>query len=506
MLTRSESASVEGLRFRFPDGELEGWLVLGDVTDRSVRAWGRLPGGPCEVQLCLAGEVAATATLRPDPQHDHVGVVTLALDPPRPGATFTVEADGVVRAGRFAPEAGTPAGFAFAFGSCHQPFEEKAPRGELRRHPGAAIYEPLRRLLIDRDARFLMLLGDQVYSDSIAGVSARKRLSEDPHLTDEELLETYRHLYRGYFQEHGFRHLAETLPAYLTWDDHDIFDGAGSLLHPTEFDHRLRRAATAAYREYQHLRNPGAAVSDHPPFSYSFWYADVGFHVLDLRGCRDFQEHRIIGDEGWRRFEAFLADADERDAMTVFVAAGVPVVHASPALMTALEMLPIAAGKDVRDRWNVPHFRHERERLLDRLFGWQTARPGRQAVILSGDVHVGAAFSLRPARGRGRIAQWTSSALSTPTGLKHVLANRVVTRFAPLGEPSLRVWRRGLVPTNNVGLVEVQPEPGGGHVVTFRVLAWDRKRGRLEERLKDRATPGGHRTTGRDAISPGEPR
>ncbi len=500
-MPKSRSASAEGLRFRFPDGEMDTWLVLGDVTDRSVRVWARLPRGPLAVRLRLDADVAAAMVLEPHAAHDHVAAGTLTLATPRPDTTFTVEGGGFVRPGRFAPAAGTPASLSFAFGSCHQPFEDAARPGELRRHTGAAVYEPLRELLLERGARFVMLLGDQIYSDSLARLSARERLGEDPDLTDDELVETYRHLYRGYFRERGFRALAEALPAYLTWDDHDIFDGAGSLLHPTEFDARLRRAATSAYREYQHLRNPGASFTDDPPFSYSFWYGDAGFHVLDLRGKRDFRQARILGEEGWRRLDAFLADADERGVMTVFVAASVPVVHASPALVAVLERLPTSAGKDVRDRWDVPTFRHEREGLLERLFAWQTARPRRQAVILSGDVHVGAAFSLRPAAGRGRIAQWTSSALSTPTGLQHVVVNRVVTRFVRLGEPSLRVWRRGLVPTNNVGLVEVQPDPDGGHAVTFRAMAYDRKGGRLREALTDRSSPGGQPTTGSDAMN-----
>jgi alkaline phosphatase D len=482
----------QGLRFLFPDGELDEWLAVGDVTDRSVRVWARLPSGNRTVALCLDAERAAEATLQPDPAHDHVAAAVLELARPRPGAAFTVEMGSQVRAGRLAPAAGQPAAFSFAFGSCHQPFAERVVDDRLERHPGAGIYAATQRLLAERDARFLMLLGDQVYSDAVSNLSVRKQLARDDRLTDEHLVETYRHLHRGYFNERGFRELTEAVPAYLTWDDHDIFDGAGSLLRPTDFDRRLRAAAGQAYREYQHLRNPGAALDAEPPFAYPFWYADVGFFVLDLRGCRDFHERQLLGAAQWSRLDAFLAEADERDARTIFIAASVPVVHASPALMAFLEGLPTSTGRDIRDRWDVPHFRHEREALLERLFGWQRARPRRQVAILSGDVHVGAAFSLRPRRdrgGRGRIAQWTSSALSTPTGIQHVLANRLVTRLVRLGEPSLRVWRRGLVTTNNVGLVELQPDPDGGHVVTFRAFAHDPGAGTLTEALSDRSAP-----------------
>ena len=479
----------EALRFEFPDGELTDWLTFGAVTDRSVRAWGRQPGGPRQVALCLDGAPVAEATLRPEPERDHVGAADLVLPEPRPGAAFTIESGGVVRRGRLAPVPHRPAAFTFGFGSCHQPFKERVVDGRLERHAGAGIYRRARKELAERDARFLLLLGDQVYSDAVANLSVRRLLARDETLTDEELVETYRHLHRGYFNERGFRELVESFPAYLTWDDHDIFDGAGSLLHPTAFDDRLRRAATRAYVEYQHLRNPAATLADEAPYSYPFWYGDVGFFVLDLRGCREFEAGRILGDEQWRRLDAFLEEATARETPTVFIAASVPVVHASPRLMEILERLPTSTGRDIRDRWDVPTFRHEREALLERLFAWQAGRPRRQVAILSGDVHVGAAFSLRPRRGRGRIAQWTSSALSTPTGLQHVLANRLVTRLVRLGEDSLRVWRRGLVTTNNIGLVDVAPDPDGGHRLTFRSLAYDERRDVLREALVDVARP-----------------
>jgi len=153
--------------------------------------------------------------------------------------------------------------------------------------------------------------------------------------------------------------------------------------------------------------------------------------------------------------------------------------------MTALERLKTSSGRDVRDRWSVPTFAAQRTMLVERLFAWQSAKRDRQAVVLSGDVHVGAAFSVRPKTGVGRFAQWTSSALSTPDGLKHVLANRLVTRAVRLGERELRVWRRGLATSNNVGVVDVEPAPDGGHHVTLTIHQYDEKSDRMSLGLSD---------------------
>jgi alkaline phosphatase D len=460
--------------FQFPDGELDSWFVLGDTTDRTVRVWARSPGGATEARLVIAGEEVARAAIEPDPQHDDVGVAVLEAGEPRPGVEFDVRLESQVRRGRFAPAATERAPFSFAFGSCHQPFSESLDEsGRVDRLDGAAIYPRINRLLTERGASFAMWLGDQVYSDAVSEMSVREKLADDPTVSDQALLDTYRHLYRGFFNERGYRELAEALPAYLMWDDHDIFDGWGSLIDRTAFDERVYRAAEKAFVEYQHLRNPTGTLGSRPPFGYSFWRGDVGFHVPDLRGERDFEKGQILGAAGWKLLDDFLAEATDRDVPTVFIGASVPVVHASPAMMKALEGLNASPGRDVRDRWSVPTFEAERTKLVDRLFAWQSAKPKRQVIVLSGDVHVGAAFSVRPRMGRGHFHQWTSSALSTPDGLKHVLANRLITRFVRLGEHELRVWRKGLATSNNVGLVEVEPAEDGGHVVSLTVYEYN---------------------------------
>ncbi len=490
MVTTSDHA---GPRFAFPDGELGESVALGAVTDRSVRVWMRRPDGALTARLSVADGVVAEVALEPDTRHDHVAAADVDAGDPHPGEPFTVEVGPHVRAGRFAPTVGQPAAFSFGFGSCHQPFTEPPLDRRLQRHPGAGIYRHMRELLTDRRADYLMLLGDQVYSDAVSRISVREALAADERLSDDDLTETYRHLYRGYFNERGFRELTEALPAYLMWDDHDIFDGWGSLLRQTEFDRRLYRAAETAFREYQWLRDPDGTVDGVPPYAFETWYADTGTFVLDLRGERDYEAGRIVSPAQWARLDDFLTSATERDVPTVFIAASVPVIHASPAIMGALERWPTGTGRDIRDRWDVPTFRHERTSLFERLFAWQAARPRRQVVLLSGDVHVAAAFSVRRRGGRGHLTQWTSSALSTPGGLQHVLANRLVTGLVRWGEHEVRVWKRGLATGNNFGHVQVAPAEGGGHDLTFTVYQYDQRRDGIRAAFADRSGPAGTR-------------
>ncbi len=468
------------MRFTYPDGEMETAASIGAVTDRSVRLWIRAPDGRPRLAELRVGDGAGTsATVEPLPDHDWVGAVELELAAPAPDQPFVVEVDGRRLAGRLAPSPGSREPFFFAFGSCNEPFEQPID-GSVEYNANAPIYEQMTGVLRRHEARFVALIGDQVYSDALPELDIRHQAEgsrETP--SAEDLLETYRHLYRGYFNVPGFRALLEEFPTYMTWDDHDIFDGWGSHLEPTEFDRQLFRAADGAYREYQHLRNPGTAADDAAPYDYRFWFADVGFYVLDLRGVRDYESGVVIGPRQFERLDDFLAQATDRGTSTIFVAASVPVAHFSPRLVQLLEGIPLRGAADVRDRWSSSPFDAERNALLERLFEWQAAVPGRQAVILSGDVHVGAAFRLRRRGGRGTLLQFTSSALATPGGLMHSAANRLGTALVNWGEADLRASLLALETRNNFGVVRVRPLREGGHAVALRLYGFDPRAGKV---------------------------
>lgn len=463
------------MRFDFPDGELGTWACLGAVTEDAARVWFHAEDAvPSLARLRVHGDVCAEAPLVPDHLAGRVAVADLVPQRPMPGERFTVEVGGARREGVFAPTVGSPAQLAFAFGSCHEPFE-RLDSTVLRAHAGAGIYRAMAKELRARDTRFVLLVGDQVYSDGVPAMDIRGELKRRSVFPDDvELLNIYRHLYRGYFNETGFRDLLEQWPSLMVWDDHDIFDGWGSLTSLDERDWQLYRAAERAYREFQDLHWTGATLEQAAaPYHRRLWYGDVGLFVFDLRSVRDYRRGVLLGERQWRDFEAFLAEASERGIYTLFIVASVPIVHFSPLLVRSLAWYPGQKGSDVRDRWCARPFAAERDALLDRLFAWQSAQPRRQVIVLSGDVHVGAAFEVNARRGPGLFHQWTSSPLTTPTNRGQALANRIGTTLVHLGEWHLRARRTALVVDNNFGLVEVEPLPGGGHRVAFTLYRYD---------------------------------
>lgn len=480
------------MAIRFPDGELGRWACLGAMTDQSVRVWLRDPSGePQSAVAEIDGAAVAEAELRPSSEHDWIDAADLRLAEPRPNSEILVRVAGMERRGQLAPSPGMPARFSFGFSSCNQPFEN-GPNGTLSVHPVAGIYPAIAHLLQRRQARFMMLMGDQIYSDGVKGIHLREdSRRREPPPSERELRDTYRLLYRGYFNERGFRTLLEAVPSLMIWDDHDISDNWGSYLDWEDGDEILFRAADAAYREYQHLHHVGARVDDQAPYHQCYWFGDVGFFILDLRGVRDYREGRILGEGQWQDLDRFLEEAADRDAGTVFIVASIPVVHHAPYFIRLTEWLPFLIGADIRDRWAADPIEHEREALLDRLFEWQAARPRRQAIVLSGDVHAGAAFRIRRRHGPGTVLQWTSSPLTTRPSIVELVANRAGTRFVNLGDDVYHAERRALLPTNNVGLVEVEPLSGGGHRVSLSLHAYAPERG-LRVAVRGESAPKGN--------------
>lgn len=459
----------------FPDGEIDRAVELGAVDSCSVRIWVRQSDTPTiHAELFVDGQPFVSGDLALSAETDWTGALTLALPAAAPGAPFTCKVGTQQLTGRLAPAPNEHSGITFGFGSCHRPFLVEGDRVVLS--PAAAIYPAMDQDLKQQRADFILLVGDQVYSDELAPISVRDHLSGDeqhpPPLN--EALAAYRRVSRGFLGESGFRRLREDFPTYCIWDDHDVFNCWGSRLAKTPLDWRMFEGASRAYCEYQHTRNPGGAIAT-PPYNYSFRYGDIGFLVLDLRGARDYERGRLLGREQWEAIRTYLKGEDAATIQTLFVAASIPMAHVSRWMAVLFDKLPGKNGSAVRDRWCSAAFIDSRDELLDELLAWQAAGANRQVIVLSGDVHCASTFTIRPRKGGGLIQQWTSSALTTPDPLSQRTINRLAVKWPNAFEPKFSFQRRLLTFLNNYGLVSVEPLPAGGHRVTLTQRVWDPK-------------------------------
>ena len=478
-------------RAAFPDGLLEESVEIGAVSHRSVRVWVRKPHRVwISGTLSIDDEVVARAEAALSEETDWTGVLVFVLVTPQPRVPFQINVDGVVRAARFAPEPGTITGLTFGFGSCNRPF--KLEDGDVVYNQAAGIYTALSQDLESSDARFMLLAGDQIYSDELDPISVRAA-DRNQHMLPpplEELVTAYRHVSRGYLGVPGFMRLRQTTPTYTIWDDHDIFDNWGSRKDVSDLDARMFEAAARVYADYQHARNPGRQAGG-PPFHYEFTYGDIGFLVLDVRSKRDWRSGQLLGEEQWQNIVAYLDETMRGPLRTLFVVTTVPVAHVARWMTVLFERMPSKFGDSVRDRWPASAFRAQRDALLEKLIEWQRAAPRRQVIVLSGDVHVAGAYTVRPSEGPGKVEQFTSSAFTTPLSSFERYLNVFAARGANLSEPDWRFTRHFISYANNGGLVRLTPLAGGGHHVELLIRGWNPLRGELHTVERYAALPDG---------------
>jgi hypothetical protein len=133
----------------------------------------------------------------------------------------------------------------------------------------------------------------------------------------------------------------------------------------------------------------------------------------------------------------------------------------------------------VRDRWCSKEFIASRDEFLTELLTWQRRHSHRQAIVLSGDVHVASAFTISGRQTAGTVHQFTSSAFTSPCVGMDRQVNWIASWGSNLLESTFRFDRHFLNMSNNVGLVRLTALPGGGHRVSFDVRAWHPEQRRL---------------------------
>ncbi|HHJ14898.1 MAG TPA: alkaline phosphatase family protein [Gammaproteobacteria bacterium] len=343
---------------------------------------------------------------------------------------------------RTQPDAARP--FCFSFYSCHMPYKEPVFGGTqvTGMNMWELLHDAMDRHDKDGELAFSIAGGDQVYVDGVGTLDIWKYLNRVMYRKDgeiypgvEEMVSWYRDIYRGYWGFPSLQRVLSRFPTYMIWDDHEILDGWGSYvldggkddqldelfpdrkkrgLHKRHCRVLLRRmfeAATRVYLEYQHAHNPATPTGQ---YDYGFIHANTAVYVLDGRGHRDFDRdrRRILGQAQLKRFGNWLTGLDRSRVRNLFVVSAVPVLHLRTAFANADDTVLADLANlqdDLRDAWEHDAHKSERKALLKLLFD---AAGDFQVSILSGDVHISAAFRMVQ-RSSGRVIhQLTSSAIT----------------------------------------------------------------------------------------------
>jgi len=401
--------------------------------------------------------------------------------------------------------------FSFGFFSCHMPYKTTLFKGRTK-----AVNEEMwdymngtlsrhKNMGTEKNLGFIIAGGDQVYADGVDTLNIWKLLNkvmrrdapgEDGlHPGHDTMVSWYRDIYRGYWGFAGLREVYSSFPTYMIWDDHEIGDGWGSFnldaANPGEDElnevlpdwqsklpshadgiilmHRMFNAAKQVYEEYQHSHNPDktdplpgdADTTDR--YDYDFTFPNGAVYVLDGRSQRDYSgtDATILGQPQIDRFKAWLDGLDKIETPFAFVVSAVPLMHLSKHVVDLSESW-IADNQnltdDLRDGWEHRSHRNENKQLLDALFA--AADSGLKVSVLSGDVHVAAAFRMQNADTGATIYQLTSSAITFNLPLLSGFALGVGVPDDGKTEDGHTFKRLARYTDSNYSLIRINPKTG----------------------------------------------
>ncbi|MCG7546403.1 alkaline phosphatase D family protein [Pseudoalteromonas sp. Of7M-16] len=483
--------------------KLKSMCIVGHTTDTTTKIWVRTfqPGQWCLVLVneaniqqvkgtlnaftshpddaCFSASGIVKATLNTDEKYDNCECVTIENLTPNTRYYYYLFAygdtydqlprkieRGMAIEHAFCTDEASPhwQNFSFGFYSCHDPFGHRSISDGL--------WPDFGEILEDKNTRFVIGGGDQVYCDTHGKRSRRQAKKQKPIIEDlwvwlskhkndlynaymegeelntegviDYLAKLYRIYYRVYWNFDSLRTVYCSYPQYMMWDDHEIMDGWGSLTRDQRIDKlsnfwqddedhinskiaRLAyQAAKRAYLDYQHLHNPDTNVSNRQydivdkqqQWDYGFTKGPIGVYMLDTRSHHDVEHQadgaRLLGPEQMTRFLQWLNTTAASGVKALFIVTAVPVVHWNDTVMNNMDLLLkiFGAMDDAIDEWGNETNITERNNLLEQIF---KASHANQIPItfLSGDVHCSSAFKLKSTNYKyAKVMNITSSAIS----------------------------------------------------------------------------------------------
>ena len=280
----------------------------------------------------------------------------------------------------------------------------------------------------------LLLGGDQVYADDIwesKRCPSLKAWSDLSQVAQQEAKVTatmtteigafYDWLYTDRWRDENMSLMFASIPSVMMWDDHDIFDGWGSYPEKRQNCAVFQAVFSHASRVFEvfqlrcSARNRMSPGKHHRTLAVRF----RDYHILVLDNRSERLMDRIMSEENWRDVKNWLTGLAGESVRNLLVLTGVPVVYRSfSAVEAVIDTTPWneEIEDDVHDHWSSRSHLAERMRLVMVLLNFleQHTADKCKAVLLSGDVHVGALGQLWHARKELGITQVIASGIVHP--------------------------------------------------------------------------------------------
>lgn len=320
-----------------------------------------------------------------------------------------------------------------AYASCNGFSSGKLARDTSQQYK---MWETMLRMHETTPISLLLMGGDQVYADEIFESPCLPRLKEWCGLDEEaqnaakvspamqaEISSFYDSLYIDRWSNEKMSLAFASIPSVMMWDDHDIFDGWGSYpkeRHESDVYQEIFRQAARLFDLFQMrgaIQNRSRLNRQANHRSLVVEFRDYLILTLDNRTDRTI--HTIMSDSHWSDVKNWMASCKNKTVKNLWVMAGVPVVYRSFAPVE--KMFDITPWReesedDVLDHWGSRHHAGERVKLIMLLMDYldEHSQQMCKAILLSGDVHVGALGQITDRRRNLRITQVVSSGIVHP--------------------------------------------------------------------------------------------
>jgi hypothetical protein len=372
-----------------------------------------------------------------------MGVMTVRLSDPKPGALYEVTAPESSKAFRWRSlPSSLGEGVSFLMSSCYWRNDDKEGRY------GAGITE----LTKNFQPAFKLLTGDQLYQDW----PMRTGLGNHPN-------EIYAERYVEYWGDDVYRDLLGSSPNFFACDDHEFWNNypEPSPWAPWSLGKDRRRTAKKAAREllrvFQHGANPEGRSF------YGFDVGPVSFFVADPRSERtdfDASPRFFFTDEQWTELETWAK-----------------LLQGPGALVLPQPLFQKQGGAT---DYSLANFAEDYSRLCG-LF--QSALEGKTGdgaphdiLVLTGDIHTGRhAIGVIKSPLGGEVHEFVASPASLVGPFQPLHEASIAPgKVFPNGRPSWSVWVTAAqnCPTVDNNVAHVRMSNGRNNRIRFELELW----------------------------------
>ena len=353
--------------------------------------------------------------------------------------------------------------FSIFFWSCHQPFLD-APKLAVRDNVDATLQAYADTVLSETKNSVLVVgLGDAIYIDAnkVPNNLLRFLNTHIPYWKEQPveneawmdtLVSIIREIYLYHWSFEPMRKVFASVPHLFTWDDHETRDGVGSEKKVDKHEKALREACHRVAHEFLFKVTESGHQSPFTSTTEFFRDRQVGpiaMWLFDSRTARDYSKHVLISPSQLIAFEEFLNSSSVANSELLVLGISVPIIYIRHDIQERLANMPdfaqqiTGARDDMRDSWRSPGGIEQLKQILNLVQNSLTKNPRLNVAIVSGDIHLGNAFSFRPPGFPKDIFQFTSSGFTNPHTLPAFLSKFIVIEAKsndPVLGPIDRIW------------------------------------------------------------------